>query len=763
LNHLRNITLLLLVSAVLSLAAEGGRIAGVVLDKSTGEPLAHANVFLNGTQMGSASKDNGYFNITHIPPGTYELVASVIGYKPARVKEVIVEAGKQRIYKIRLQPAVLELEGVSVQAQRASRRYDTERELKGHDIITPRQVTMQTGALDDAYRMISHLPSVTARNDLNTQLYIRGGSPDQNLVLYDGIEILMPSRLFVAMGGGISLVNPDLIESIDLVPAGFDAEFGNKMSGLMRITTREGSRKETTFNTSASLITARASAEGPLPGVSGSWLLAGRRSFYDLLANELYEGNYVFPYYYDLHGKLSIDLAADNRLILFGTYLSEGAQMYNVESEHLDLLNAGHGTIVGLRHSAILTPRLATNLVAGLYTDRNDLKVFDTYDYTYQARMNYDYRRYTVRADLHYYPQEWLRLQSGLRMAYTDTDVDAKVDWRTFVNVPDSLNFQAETMHTGVYWQARFEHADWFEYRLGLRYDYNTLYNEAHWNPRAKLITTPLPDVSLWLSSGLYSQFPDLMTIIGRGEPLDITRKPAMLSAEQALHNILGVEWRPRPGTSAKVELYRKDYDNMLVSQNDMFYTPENGGTGVAQGIEVSLSRQRVTPDDRFGLWAYYTLSEAKYHRDDSEQWIWFDYDRRHQVNLGLDLKVWGNWSVKTSWHWGSGFPYTPILAVQRDESANNGFVEGWTIVRDQRNSARYPEYSRLDLRLSYQRTGPGLDISAYIDLINVFNHRNVYMYEWDIYSSSVNSGAAQKSVMYMMPFVPAFGVSVEF
>src|SRR4030067_1270846 len=128
------------------------------------------------------------------------------------------------------------------------------------------------------------LPGVASRNDLNTQLYIRGGSPDQNLILYDGIEILTPSRLLVVMGGGISLVNPDVIETIDLAPGGFGVENGNKMSALIQLKTRDGRRDRLSMRTSASFVTARTVMEGPLPGHKGSWVVAARRSFYDIFA-----------------------------------------------------------------------------------------------------------------------------------------------------------------------------------------------------------------------------------------------------------------------------------------------------------------------------------------------------------------------------------------------------------------------------------------------------------------------------------------------
>ncbi|MBN1543812.1 TonB-dependent receptor, partial [candidate division KSB1 bacterium] len=428
----------------------------------------------------------------------------------------------------------------------------------------------------------------------------------------------------------------------------------------------------------------------------------------------------------------------------------------------LDLLNQGRGHIFGLRQSAILTPKLATNVILGYYTDENNLQMFDTYNYNFNARLHYHLRRLSLRGDLHYYPRTWLRIKTGAELSSHRDDVTARVNWRTFVQVPDSIDYASRSAKVGAYWQGRIKPGDWLEFSAGLRYDYSTLFNQAVWNPRGKLILSPSPLFSFWLSSGLYSQFPDVMTLIGRGEPLDITRNPSMLNAENSLHNIIGLQWNPWPHSEVKVELYRKVFDDLLLSVNEENYIPDNIGQGAAQGIELSLERTRQG-DDRFGLWFYYTLASAKYRKRGTTDYTYFDYDQRHRLNAGIDLRLSRNWSLTFSGQYGTGFPYTPIRAMQRDMAANNGFFSGWRMVRDDKNSGRYPDYQRLDVRLSYATSVGRHRLSAYIEIINLLNHANVYLYEWDIHARNGGRGIAYRSVIYMMPLLPSFGLQWSF
>ena len=287
------------------------------------------------------------------------------------------------------------------------------------------------------------------------------------------------------------------------------------------------------------------------------------------------------------------------------------------------------------------------------------------------------------------------------------------------------------------------------------------LYKSGTMEPRTKIIYSPVPGVRLWASSGLYSQFPDLMTIISRGEPMDITQRSENLKAEKAVHNILGFDWDMTENSYLKVEVYNRKISDLLVADEDS-YLAENMGEGLANGIEFTLqnSGHLFLP---YNFWANYSYSVAQYKRQDELHWTYLDFDQRHQSAAGLECDVSGNWSIGSVFRYGSGFPYTPVDGLQKDISTH-GALDGWQIIKGAKNSRRYPIYSRVDLRITYKHKGNSWDMSAYLDFMNVLNNKNVYLYEWDFTSNS-NSGVslAKKNVTYMLPFVPSFGLNFQF
>ncbi len=745
--------------------AKHGRVAGFVVDAAGKTPIPQANVMLANTSLGAVSGRNGAFYIERVPPGTYQLVVTMLGYRRMIIKDVVVRAGEVRALRVSLNRQAIDMGKVQVEAKREAQAFQYEKSIAGHEIITPRFIARRPGALEDAYRALNVLPGVTARSDLNTQLYIRGGSPDQNLFLYDGIEITTPGRLFIIMGGGISLVNPDIVQGIDLEPGGFDASHGDKTSALLQIVNREGRRDRTAASASLAMVTARAVAEGPIGKSKGSWLVAGRRSFYDLFANRLYEKDYIFPYYYDLHAKTAYDLTRSSRLTTFYTHLGEGAKMMNVESEQLGLLNSGLGHIAGLRLNSLLSSKVMADLLLGYYEDRNDIRMFDTYNARYHANLQYGIRRRTARAELSYEATPRISFKGGVLFNNHATDLDGAIEWRNEIPLLDfdSLRFAIHSKDLGAFSQLRLLPRNWLEVNAGVRYDYSSLYNEYLWHPRVKLLLFPKRRANIWLSYGSYSQYPDIMTVIGRGEPLDIGSNSENIGAERAEHRIIGMQYAPSAGSLFKVELYRKDMTDLLVNPNSLLFIPENSGTGLARGVEFSFQRKRQA-EERFGWWANLALAEAKYKRFGGDEWRYFDNDQRLQASAGAEWRISKGWQCSLIGHYNSGFPYTPIRAIQRDLEAPREPLYNYAIINKAHNSARYPYYLRCDVRLGYLRESRGRTFSAYLDLINVLNRKNLYLYDWRYEKSSDESdGYVRRSVIYMMPFLPSFGVSFSF
>ncbi|HJL77795.1 MAG TPA: carboxypeptidase-like regulatory domain-containing protein, partial [Candidatus Marinimicrobia bacterium] len=291
-------------------------INGFIREAETGEPIAYANVFIKDSNLGSASNIDGYYVITNVPAGKAEIVVSIIGYKMV-TQEIDAQLNKNLRLNFRLDRTVLEGETVDVFGEAQKMR----------QLVEPSRITIDLRTMEtapafvepDLFRIVQMLPGVQTLNDFSSALYVRGSTPDQNLILLDGITIYNPYHL----GGIFSTFNTDAIKEADFHAGGFPARYGGRMGAILHVINREGNTEEFQGNVNISLISSKALIEGPLPnymGIKGSWMIAGRRTYFDQIINALMgaEGDksgFKFPYYfYDYQIKVNLDLNPDHRL-----------------------------------------------------------------------------------------------------------------------------------------------------------------------------------------------------------------------------------------------------------------------------------------------------------------------------------------------------------------------------------------------------------------------------------------------------------------
>ncbi len=211
-------------------------ISGKVFDFKTGEPLIGVNVVLVGTQLGDATNADGEFSIQGVQPGSYELAALMIGYETHRQKIAVQESVPMR-FTFRLKTAVILGEEINVQAKRYE---DTRLEISPPTFeISPRTVQATVGGLEDVMRAVQILPGVITVDDNSNQFVVRGGSPNQNLILLDGIELYNPYR----RNGMASVFNPELIQSVNFYAGGFPAIFGDRLSSAFRLLCVKGQER----------------------------------------------------------------------------------------------------------------------------------------------------------------------------------------------------------------------------------------------------------------------------------------------------------------------------------------------------------------------------------------------------------------------------------------------------------------------------------------------------------------------------------------
>ena len=269
-------------------------ISGFIRDDANGEPLAYTNVFIKENSIGSSSSMDGYFVINNVPLGEITIAASIIGYEMVS-KKIEILPGENIRLDFRLNRTVIQGQAVDVFGEMQKMR----------QMVEPSRITLDLRTLEtapafiepDLFRTVQMLPGVQTINDFSSALYVRGSTPDQNLIMLDGITVYNPYHL----GGIFSTFNTDAIKEADFHAGGFPARYGGRMGAILSVINREGNTERIQGNANISIISSKGLIEGPLPqfkGIKGSWMLAGRRTYLDKLFNLFIPdgSDFKFPY-----------------------------------------------------------------------------------------------------------------------------------------------------------------------------------------------------------------------------------------------------------------------------------------------------------------------------------------------------------------------------------------------------------------------------------------------------------------------------------
>jgi len=749
-----DIALLLLFTTIA--AGQTGAVNGFVRDRANGEPLAYANVYLEKTDYGAATNTQGYYYIGRVAPGEYELVASYIGYGSGR-RRIRVEPGQTVTVGLELSAGAVELGEVKVSAERA--RFEREVEVSATRLET-RQLALapRTGGELDLFRTIQLLPGVVTTSDFSNRLYIRGGSPDQNLVLLDGITVYSPSHLF----GLFSPFIPEALSEVTLLAGGFPARFGGRLSSVLDIVTKEGNARRFTGDGSISLIAAKAQVEGPIP--SGSFLVAGRRTYLPDFLLRAFGVRGLGYHFYDLLGKANYQLNPDFRFTLSGLGAEDVLAISDPDDP--DLLSgrlAWGNRGLSLRSSTILNPTLYGNAVVAW---SNLYSVFDvTLDGTEEVRLANNLGDVVLKADYTWYAHDRHTLEAGCEGQYLAITSDARYVRNsgrdTLFNLSQASSVWPLALYASDKWEAVKER---LFVQPGLRYAFYSAGTKSELEPRIGLKYRPAENTALSVSTGRFTQ--PLVTLNSTEAIFSIFDAwqvvPSGRPAPSALHAIAGVEqWLSRDAVF-EFETYYKRYDNLLETRYGRFFTPAESllpARGYSVGYDMMLRRT----EGRVNGWVSYSFVWTR--RSIGEETYHPHYDRRHNVNVvvGLPALFWGA-DLSLKFNLGTGLPYAGIIGYYHryapDPNDPNWYRNPeWGFIEGPRDAFRYPLYHRLDLGLVRKwETGWG-EVSAFFDLANAYNAKNVLLYFWDVDEGKV----PVRREVGMIPILPTLGVKVRF
>jgi outer membrane receptor protein involved in Fe transport len=698
-----------------------GSISGEVRDAATQQPLPMVNVLLVGTSLGNASNENGYYHIKQIPPGMYQVKASMIGYEATVLSEVYIAPQRNKSVNIQLRPTGVEVEGVSVHADYYVRPLEN---TVSYRSLESEEIRRSPGSGEDVFRVIQSMPGVASASGKSAQLIVRGGSPDENLTLLDNIEIYNPIH-FARNGasmGVISIVNPSLLKQVDFMTGGFPAKYGDKMSSVFEMSLQDGNREMLNTDLNLNIAGFGVMLDGPVTQ-HGSGILSVRRGFFDLVTTIMNKP--VAPEYYDAVGKITYDLDSRNRVSLVGFYYldqvkREGMVEFSLGNNKYDYVTRDDfGSALGINWRSLLSNHAI--LLTTVSLTANGWKTHQGFSYNPSLRTeDVTEQERLIKSELVIQLTPHIELTTGFAIKSIRADDDKTIaddTTQTGVIIPGvSRIFSIDNAwkYSGFI-QSSVRPLPLLTLSAGLRYDNYEFTGESVLSPRLSAQYALTDRISVNASYGIFYQTP---------MPYMLAQDPAnqQLRSSRSVHYVVGLEHRLTDETRATVEYYYKELSDVITG-SDTNRVLTNTGSGYAQGIEFAV--QKKFTEGVVGSISYsYSTSRR---RDGAAQSLYeFEFDRPHIINVIGGYELGNGWIVGAKFNFASGSPYTPPVGVISKHGK-------YFVVNDEINSARYPDVHRLDLRIDKRFTFGAWTLTAYLDLWNVYAKKNIISYNFSV------------------------------
>ncbi|MFN8179762.1 MAG: TonB-dependent receptor [bacterium] len=714
-------------------------VSGFVRSAADGEALRYVNVVVQEIRFGATTNPQGFYTITGIPAGTYTVVFSLIGMK-TETRQVVVEQEQSVTLSLELATAPVSLPPMKVKGESVE------------PTIAPGKVVLQTRELRDVpsvaeadlFRAVQALPGVSSLSDFSSGLYVQGGSPDQNLILLDDVDVYNPSHLF----GFFSTFNVDAVKTVDLQKSGYPARYGGRLSSLLDVHDRDGNRKKFAGVGRASLISSSLTLDGPWR--RGSWMVAGRHTYIAPLAKA---AGYDLPYaFYDLHGKINVDPGENDRTSLSAF---RGNDRLDLKQSSVDVLLDWGNDAGSAQWTHLFSQRVFSQLLVGGSRFHSDAKIAFQ-DFEFQQRNRID--DLAAKGSVSFRPSPAHMVDVGFESKHLD------FSWHRDIGQGSSLNFAFNGFYGALYAQDSWKASANTRIQPGLRVDY---YSDGHYSglgPRLSVRQTLTENLALRGSYGRYYQYLNLVYQEGLGFadmwfPVDSTIRPG-----RADHYVLGLDFGPYDAFDLSIEAYYKDFGDLvefssefgrsLFDENTHLDDVFNSGSGRAFGTDVYL-RNRF---DGWNGWIGYSWGRARRRVEQFNRGVEYTptYERRHQVTVMQTRTLGGRWALDLSFRYGSGQPTT--LAAGRYTVTDVAGRTHDVALLGPLNEGRLPDFHRLDAGISRKYTVKGCLVEPNLQIINVYNHKNVYLRSYDL-----TTNPATFHDVHMLPFLPTLGVNVTF
>ena len=790
-----------LVLACLPTFAQKRTISGYVMDAASKETLIGATIFDKNSGKGCATNSYGFYTLT-LNQGQVDLQVSYVGYTQ-QSRELDLKENLSLNFMLETNTT---LDEVVVEGTRAT---VSARNPQMSVVELPVQQIKSIPTLfgeADVLKAIQLLPGVQNGSEGSAGMYVRGGGPDENLLLLDGVPVYNVNHML----GFFSVFNPDALKNVTLYKGSFPAHFGGRLSSVVDIRMKEGDMQKYHGNASIGLISSKFNFEGPIVKDKLSFNLSYRRTYGDLLIKPaLWIASWSTPeisklsvgyYFYDFNAKLNWKISDKDRLYL-SFYTGDDAIYFGVKNKdfmsdstqytHRIKLNWKWGNkVAALRWNHVVSQKLFMDASVNYTQYRHNLGMNlteeDTYlptntvsknvfDMVYKSGIN----DLTAKVDFDYTPLPNHEIRFGGNYTYhifrpEVQSIQMSESQQSLVDtVTGSPNVYAH--ETALYAEDNMTFGDIFRMNLGVHYSTFTVEGKTYQSVQPRVSTSLMLASNLSLKAGYayMTQYVHLLSNSSLSLPTDlwvpVTAKIVPMNAHQWS---VGAFYELPRLFDISVEGYYKTMDNLLEYKDgaSFFGSSERWdekvcmGKGWAYGVELLVQRS-------FGKttgWIGYTWAHSKRQFDREGQIINngkvfpAKYDRRHDISVTVQHKFSDSFDLSGTWVFSSGNCGT--LGTQVYEGLPNDWGEFQHINALERNNFRMGNYHRLDLGANMHfPLNPGL-LTLNFSVYNVYNHNNPFLVYTDyVYDESTQQAEKKLMQVSIFPIIPSFSLSYKF
>ncbi len=753
-------------------------VSGYIKDSLSGETLIGASLSLNGKGKGVNTNAYGFYSIT-LNQGEYTVSCSFVGYE---TKQIMVTLNKDQFLQVALAPKVKAAEEVVVYAKRRDGNVKNA-QMGKIDLSMARVKSLPVifGEVD-LLKTLQLLPGVRNAGEGNTGLYVRGGGPDQNLIILDDAVVYNTGHLF----GFFSVFNSDAIKNVTLIKGGMPAQYGGRLSSVLDIAMKEGNVNDYQVDGGIGLIASRFSVQGPIKKDKASFIVSARRTYIDALVKPFIPKSSQFSgsgyYFYDLNTKVNYRVSDKDRLYLSGYFGKDVFDFNNSRRSFKANIPWGNATAT-LRWNHVFNKKLFANTTL-VYNSYNF--AFNASQSNFNIKLASGIKDYTAKADFDYYPAPQHKMKFGAQYThhiFSPNILSGNQDSVVFAANGDNKKYANEA---AVYLQDDWELNDKIKVNMGIRY--SSFVQVGPYKKYTEDINGNKTDSTVYKRGGVVKAYGGLeprLTI--RYAINDETSVKAALTRNlQYIHLVSNagstlptdlwvpstfrvkpqVSWQYAAGLfknfkdntyETSLEIYYKNMENQIEYREG--YTPSLKdpetefvfGRGWSYGAELYVAKNK----GRLTGWLGYTLSYTWRQFPDLNkgQKYFAKYDRRHDLSLVATYELTDKWKLSGVFVYGTGNATT---------LPERFYIIGGVLTQEYSkiNQYRLPAYHRADLSAIYTPTPKRkkrLKSSWVFSIYNVYSRLNPYFIYFDQEGSPYNGTLkVEARQVSLFPIIPA-------